>query len=301
MSDKIDFVLRGLAPLLVICLLPLSRARAQEVGCDTGSHPLPCSFQLENFTVEEIPPLFQFQSSLSMAKLPVGDTVFQTVLIKVLLGKDIACLEQLSDVPVKDGVINLVIGKKMTCDLGRVIAENPSVALQVCLGGPANCLKPTELLSAPFAVRANYASMAQQAWTANLAIQSSYALRMSSDRDMLLGRKLRTGYFDFYTHPAPAATALYSAAAYKAFADSGFIQWTPLAEGGAPTLHIAGKKQSHDSLQALDEVILVAAETFAPGNVIVDSAGQGGGLMVTQAGAHVTDDSDFLVAVLRPV
>jgi hypothetical protein len=256
-------------------------ASAQEVACD-GVEDFPCSFQGEAVSLQKVPAIFKFQSRVSQAKLPLGEAVFETVFVKILRGTETLCQEQFSDVTVQGSVMNLEIGRNMSCELDEVIAENPSLAFQVCLGGQENCLRPLDLAASPYAIKSSFASQAQSAHQADISGQAHYAHRVTADRDLLLRNKLGTGYFDFYTHPAEAVEALYNAEDYLEYANSGFIQWTPLSAEGAFAIHIVAKDPQTDELRMLDRFVVAANESILRGS-----------LTVTRGGAHVVGDSEI--------
>ena len=70
-------------PVLLLLLPPV--AGAQEVPC-AGEGELPCAFEIQELALTQTPLLFQFQTRLSQAKLPVHTAQFQTVLVQVLSG-----------------------------------------------------------------------------------------------------------------------------------------------------------------------------------------------------------------------
>jgi len=264
---------------------------AQEISCDNTSE-YPCGYQLRNIELQKVPPIFKFQSRVSQAKLPIGEGLFQTVLVKVLRGTKVLCVEEFKSVQVVNSVLNLEIGQNMSCEIDSVIAENTDLAFQICLGGPESCLKPIELAATPYAVKASYATIAQQAHNANTAGQAHYAHRLTADRDLFLRKKLGTGYFDFYTHAVKAATGLYTEEEYQEFEDGGFIQWTPVRNRDAKTVVVSAKDQDTDKLGFLDKIMIWTTDLVSQGNVTINPPQNGTGLTVTAAGAHVTGNSD---------
>lgn len=270
--------------LLSLCLswsVGASQALAQDVACG-NSEDFPCSYQAEALELQKVPAIFKFQSRISQAKLPLGEAVFEAVFVKVLRGTETVCLEQFSNVTVQGSVMNLEIGRNMSCELDEIIAENPSLAFQVCLGNQSNCLRPLDLAAAPYAVKSSFASQAQNAHKADLAGQAHYAHRVTADRDLLLRNTLGTGYFDFYTHPAESVEALYNAEDYLEFVNSGFIQWTPLQPDAAFAVHIVAKDPQTDQLRALDTFVVAANENVLRGH-----------LRVTQGGMDITGDANI--------
>ncbi len=267
-------------------------ARAQAVTCDDTAD-FPCGYQLRDVKLQRVPPVLKFQARVSQAKLPLGEGVFNTVFVKLLRGTEVLCLEQFENVQVRGSVLNLEVGRNMSCELGEVLAENAGLRFQVCPGGQDSCLPPIELGAAPYAIKASYAAAAQDADHANVAGQASYAQRATADRDLYLRKTLGTGYFDFYTHPAEQCVELYpNPADYAPYEGGGFLQWTPVRDRGAMNLHIAGKRHGTDSVTELDTLKLVSEDTYATGDLTVTPSPGGKGLTVTAQGAHVVGDSD---------
>ena len=266
-------------------------AHAQEVPCvgADGGSDLPCAFQIRDLALEPVPTLFDLQARISQAKLPIGDQVFQVVVVKALAGDEVVCLEELTGVEVIGSVLNLTIGQNMGCDLARVIAERPNLAFQVCLEGPAQCLKPIELSTAPYAIQSTWASLAQESQEAQVAGQANYAHRATADRDMLARRMIGTGYFDFAT-PASGPSSESS---------GGYVQWTPVRDPAARSLHVSSKDQGTDALVPLDELVLAAEHTEVQGTLTVTPSEDGDGLTVAEGGLHVADgDAGFADALL---
>ena len=72
-----------------------------------------------------VPALFKFQARVAQAKMPLPNAEFEQVFVKVLQGaSDVLCVEQFRKVQVRDSVLNLEIGRNMSCDLGPTIAQN---------------------------------------------------------------------------------------------------------------------------------------------------------------------------------
>ena len=75
-----------------------------------------CTFQLQDNQIQKVPPVFKFQSRISQAKFPVGNAEFSQLVIKVeTVEGRVVCQEQFSKVKVRDSVLNLEIGRMMTC------------------------------------------------------------------------------------------------------------------------------------------------------------------------------------------
>lgn len=283
-------LLPGLA--LATLLLAPSRADAQDVVCDnTGDFP--CSYQIKDLKLQKVPPVFKFQARVSQAKLPIGEGLFTTVYVKLLRGTEVLCSEQFQGVQVVDSVLNLEIGRNMSCELDEVMAENSDLAFQICPGDVNNCLKPVELGSAPYAVKASFASLAQQAHHANVAGQASYAHRVTADRDLLIRNVLGIGYFDFYTPVAAKALELFpDPADFAAYENGGFLQWTPVKDRDAMHLSVVGKRHDSDQMTELDTLHLFSEDTTLTGDVTVTPSVGGKGLTVTAQGAHIIGNTD---------
>ena len=263
---------------------------AQEVACGEGFSPS-CDFELRQIEVPEVLPVFHLQSRISQGKLPAGELRLQLVVIKVLRGTTSVCQETISDVVIHESVINLEIGRNMSCDLSQLIAENPNLAFQVCLGGAQNCLKPIELASTPYAIKANYAVTAQRSQSANTAALSNYAQRASADRDLSLRRKISIGYFDFAAPSEGLAGEVYPDSEYSDLVDGGFIQWAPVRVSQARDLHISGKDQSSDRLVRLGALVFDSSRTVAAGDLVVRPQTGGDGLVLVRGNAELSGDS----------
>ena len=183
---------------------------AQELPCHDLSE-FPCAFPLPDLALQRSPAVLQFQARIAQSKLPQGQAVFDTLVVKLLSNSALVCVETVKDVRVRGGVLNLTLGRDMSCELAEVLAQHDDLSFQVCLGGNASCLKPIALSTVPYAIKATYASLAQQAVRANIAGQAVYAHRGTADRELYLRESLGAGYFDFYSHVAKDALALYAA------------------------------------------------------------------------------------------
>ena len=301
------------AAALALLALGAPGAAAADAPCD-GLSELPCGLPIPDVAVQRVPAVFQLQARVGQAKLPLGDTTFQTVLIQLIGpapegGTEILCAESVDGVEVRGGLLNVTMGQHMDCELDEVLAENDNLAFQLCLGGPSGCLQPIELASTPYAVKATYAHLARQASHAHLAARASYAHRATADREHFLRDQLGAGYFDFYTHAAADAEALLAAegAGDNYEAGAGYLQWTPIRGPASRTLHLAGRSEgprAHDdpdeedypagALEVLDAVVLMATRTDVYGDLTV---GAGDGLRVEQGSATVTGDSDVTGAL----
>lgn len=283
-------------PLILLALAGAGgAAHAQntpEIRCD-GVSDFPCGYQLDAVRLQKVPATMKVQAVVAQSKLPIGEGLFTTVYVKLLRGNEPLCVEAFDDVRVVDSIINLEIGRNMTCELDEVMAENSDLAFQICPGAPDNCMKPIALGASAFAIKSSFATVAEEAHEANVAGQAHYAHRVTADRDLATTHKLRTGYFDFFTPTADLATELYpTPTAFGPWADSGFVTWTPLHERGALDVHVVGKRAGTDQLAELDSLRLMSEDTTATGDVTVTPSPDGKGLTVQARGAHVTGDSD---------
>jgi hypothetical protein len=261
----------GAAFLLTFAILMTSgQASAQDVVCDGNGEAFPCSFQFEQAGIQPVPKLMKFQSRVSQARLPLGDAVFQRVKVRVRAGESTKCEEDFTNVEVKNSVLNLEIGRNISCDLPTVIAENNQLKFEVCLGGADSCLRALDFGVTPYAFKSDFSLLANQANTCNEAATANYASRTTADRDLNVRRKLGTGYFDFFTHPFEDASAIYTGDFDYGtkYENSGFIQWTPVKSTKHMTVHIVGKGLD-DKLKVLDEFVVMADETILRENLHV--------------------------------
>jgi hypothetical protein len=271
-------------------------ARAEErtdLRCDSIDD-FPCTTQLEGLPLRKIPAVLKVQANVTQAGLPIGEGLFTTVFVKLRRGNETLCEERFQNVRVEGSVINLEIGRHMSCELDEVIAENSDLSFQVCPGQADNCMKAIALGASPYAIKASFASIASRAHKANLAGQAHYAHRVSADRTTLFRDMLGYGYFDFSTPSAEDARSLHpDPDEIATFANSGFLSWAPARDRRALDLHVSGRRISTGQLTKLDELYLASDDTTFSGDLTVMPARSGAGLTVTARGAHVTGDSDI--------
>jgi len=251
-------------------VLAAGSARAQSVSCD-GTGDFPCGYRVENVQIEAAPRLLKFQARVSQGKLPLGDRVLNRVVVALKRGDEKLCSEEFHDVRVSYSAVNLEVGRHMDCNVGQVVAENQDLALQVCIGGADNCLRPIALGTAPYSLKSSYSTLAQQAHVSDVAGLANYAHRASADRAMLLRKELGTGYFDFGT-PDSAPSLYATPAGFAPFANGGFLTWTPLRES-APTLHLSARDRVSDTPMVLDRLLLQSRNTETLGRLVVKSNG----------------------------
>jgi hypothetical protein len=274
--------------VVTFCLVALgSNARAQGVPCDP-SNPLspavPCTYQIDDVALQAVPVSLKLQAQISQARLPVGDALFNKIIVQLMKGTEALCSESFSSVQVVGSVLNLNLGAGMVCQdgepLDRVIATHNALALKVCIENATNCLKTIALGTVPYAMKATYALQSQTAHQANQASVAHYAERLSADRDLAFSGMVTTGYFDFHT-PDQATLDAGLGTAYEPATVDGYIQWAPVSALTPAVMHVCAKDMVADTPALLDRLVLHADTTEATGIVSV-----GGNLM---AGLTVID------------
>ena len=276
------------AALLLLAAAPA--ATAQDSACGDLSD-FPCGYQLEQQALKRAPALFRLQARVAQAGVQIGEANFEKVMVKVLRGTEVLCREQFRNVHVLASVMNLEIGQEIDCEIDEVMARNTDLELQICIGTDETCLPPIPLSSTPYAVRATWAYESERVHKADRAGQAHYAHRFTADRDLLERETLGTGYFDVETPTAAEAAALYDEPGFADYEDSGFLQWTPVRNREAMTLHLAGKHHRSDRLRDLKDLALSTRLTRATGDLRVQPRSETG-LTVRDRGAHVTGASD---------
>ena len=283
------------AIVAAVLLWPGQAVTAQEQPCN-GMGDYPCGYQLNDVRVQQGPAVFNFQARIAQTKLPSGATATFPVVVKLVSAGVVLCTETVDNVMVKGGILNVSIGRNISCELEEVLAENHNLHLQLCIGGPSSCLKPIALAVQPYAMKSLYAHEAMVADHANVAAQASYAHRATADREMFLRDELGAGYFDFYSRTASSASGFYTEQEFEPYADSGFIQWTP-ARSPSKTLHIAGRDADSGQLAFLDSLVLASDRSRMTGDLTIQAlADGGGGLVVEGVGetVHIFGDSSVV-------
>jgi hypothetical protein len=288
---------RSLLALVATSALAVAQpAHAQtgdfDIACDTTTD-LPCAFRARTLDMQKVPAVLKFQARISQAKLPRGDGSFGELYVKLVRGTEVLCVEQFRNIRVTDGWVNIEVGREMNCELDEVIAENNGLSFQLCPGGAENCLRSVTLAASPYATKTSFASLATEARHANLVGQANYAHRATADDDLLARNTIGLGYFDFFTPTADKATALHPLAAFEAYANSGFISWTPTRDAEALRLHIAAKSHGSNHVSELRSLHLASESTTASGDLTISPPSGGKGLVVDRRGIHVTGDSDI--------
>lgn len=255
-----------LLPSLGALLLMSAPAAASEVACKDAD--LPCALQVSSVYVDAAPALFRFQARLSRAKLPLGDATFASVEARLMRGDTTLCAQTFADVSTRDSTLTLVIGPGMDCPFQTIVAETAGrLGLKVCVDG--QCLKPVELDAVPYALKANIAYQSNLVRETDEALTANYARRLSADRGQLANHWVQVGWFDGSTAAASDVHALYTAADFPPYFDSGFLSWTPVRNPTARRLHIVGRNVAADTLEWLDELVLGANEVHARGSLEV--------------------------------
>lgn len=234
--------------------------------------------QLTSPEIQSTKTSFKFQARISQAKLPVDVVKFPQVYVKLVEGSNVWCSQLLSDVRVRDSVINLEVGPDtgMTCSMAleELIANKKSLAFKICINNEENCLKPIALSSVPYAVKAEYARRAQQSFEADVAAQAHYAHRIAADLDLLQAPTIGTGYYDFHTPLVPMTVPGLSPAQTISNKE-GVMQWTPVA-AAEKKLNIVLKNEANGGIPAsfsrLDELKLHAALTRDLGKLEVSES-----------------------------
>ncbi len=267
--------MKRLLPMALLALLALligtltaAPASAQDVICAPGDEP--CGYQIQDVALQRVPRTLKYQARVSQAQLPIGEGLFRKVLVNLKRGQRILCKEEFRNVQVIGSVINLEIGRNLSCELDEVIAENHELEFQICLGQPDNCLRSVVMGTAPYAIKATYALHAREAYQAEEAGQAHYAHRLTADSRALDGGELARGYLDMHT--PQSAPALYDDDGFLDYEAGGWLTWTPLREA-RPTLHISARDHGAGVPVPLYRLVLAADRTETTGAVDVGSAG----------------------------
>lgn len=308
-----------LALLVTLLALP---AAAQDYACDnvpnpSGSgttgfqyDPRKCGFDVGDLVVQRAPTVLQFQARVSDAKLPTGSGKFKTLVVQLLRSGQPICSETFKDILVRAYVLNLEIGRDMSCALDQVIAETTEpLAFQICLDGASSCLPPVPLASVPYAVKANVATRAEAARSANIAAVANYAHRLTTDRDLFLrtgATRLGLGYYDFASPlPAELPPQLLPVGTPNP-TGGGFVRWVPMelsdrtasiSLGGTfsaspkSSFGLSGPllATSPPTTSPLDEVRLLATRVQLLGSTFV----RGPDVTIASGGAHVSQAAHF--------
>lgn len=246
--------------------LLLGRAGAEPQVDECAQSGKNCTFTISNNSIQKVPTLFKLQAQISQAKVPLGEAVFPFVVVKLKNGNAELCKEEFPQVQVNNGVLNLEIGRNVQgCQMDDVVAKYTNLAFQVCIGSSpgdaGNCLKPIQMSSVPYAVKANFASQAQESYRSELAARAHYAQRVTADGAMLQQQQLGAGYYDFET-PAAAKIADLKAVYGPGEADvkGGFLQWAAVDPANR-TLNVSAKNTSTNALLPLSKFLLHATDT----------------------------------------
>jgi len=280
----------------------LQRASAQTPPADecaaTGKN---CSFTISNNSIQKAPTLFKLQAQIAQAKVPVGDAVFSKLVVNVKSGVTQLCTETFAQVRVRSGVLNLEIGRNIQgCQLDDTVAKYNDLAFQVCIGDSGaeagNCLKPIQLSSVPYAIKASFASQAQESYRSEISARSNYAQRLVADGTRLDQTKLGLGYYDFET-PASAKLQPLKDVNPSAAADvkGAFMQWNavdPLDR----VLNVSAKNATNGNMERLAKILLHAQETSLWGKLSVTDTSSFAKLSTFAQGFTVTDGTVLVQA-----
>jgi hypothetical protein len=286
-------VLLGAVGCTVSLGVYLHRASAQSAPDECAAAGKNCSFTISNNSLQKVPALFKLQAQISQAKIPVGDAVFTKLVVNVKSGSTLLCTEPFSQVRVRSGVLNLEIGRAIQgCQLDDVVAKYGDLAFQVCIGDATaeagNCLKPIQMSSVPYAIKASFATQAQESYRSELAARANYAQRLVADGTRLDQTKLGIGYYDFETPPTAKSDPLKSVnPTFGADVKGAFMQWTPVAAADK-TLNISAKNASTGALEPLTKLLFHAGESSVWGKLAVSDTSSFAGFSTFAVGLNVT-------------
>jgi len=281
--------------LMLACNLTPSLSYAQSslaLPCDP-SNPEPCLPDLSGVSIQKSAGVFYLQARVSPAKLPSGRG---QVALQVKISRptgEVLCSERFSrPVKIREGVLNLEVGRGMDCALPEVLTENRRLMFQLCLGS-GSCMRPIELTAVPFALSAHIASEAKQARKSTLSARSQHALRLTADQELLFPTSVGFGYLDTFTHTAQDHGSLYPSPDDLApYVNGGFLQWTPVRGDQWPSddfdanqLIFVGETPARE-LTPLSSLTLAALETRLKGRARLLS-----GHMVVRSRAEVEGEA----------
>jgi cysteine-rich repeat protein len=227
----------------------------------------PCRPALLEGGVQKSPAVFYLQARVSPAKLPSGRGKVEVFVNISNTSGDVLCRESFSKpAQIREGVLNLEVGRGMDCPLDEVFAENTALRVQLCLGSPTSCMRPIDLTAVPFALSAHVATEVKQARHATLAARADVSHRVTADADVLKPSAVGYGYFDFFT-PTPAQRDAFVSGSQGG---DGFMLWSPVrgAEEGevfpANQVLFVGE-DTQGEIATLQRVHLVAARARVMG------------------------------------
>ncbi len=291
-AERLGFIAGPLGILagaaLIIGVATGTAAAVEPAPLCTAADGFPC-LQADSVDIQKVPAVSKFQARVSQAKLPIGSATFNEVVVKLLSGTELRCKERFQNVEVRESVLNLEIGRNMSCELDAEIATGSGLAFQVCLGSENSCLKPIALSSVPYAVRASYAWTARNAGSADESVISHYAYRAAANID-LPASGVSTGYFDFTT-PSSGVNA-------------GFLRWAPI--DGGNTLTVEGKTHADGSSAQLTSLTLNAADVTltedakVTGGLTVGTAGGSGTALTLHGNAQINGNIEYTGTLTAP-
>ncbi|HET9955616.1 MAG TPA: hypothetical protein VFQ61_13975, partial [Polyangiaceae bacterium] len=303
-SHAWKFVL-GAVGCAMVGTLFLQRASAQSTPDECALAGKNCSFTISDNSIQKVPTLFKLQAQIAQAKIPVGDAVFTKLVVNIKSGNTVRCTESFDQVRVRSGVLNIEIGRNIQgCDLDTTVARYNDLTFQVCIGDSTseagNCLKPIQFSSVPYAIKASFASQAQESYRSEISARANYAQRLVADGTRLDQTKLGIGYYDFET-PGSGKLSLLTAVNPTQSADvkGGFLQWTPV-DSANKFMNFSTKNPSTGNLEPFTKLLFHAGETNVWGKFsVVDTAAFqkeavfGRGLSVLTGNVSVNADATF--------
>ena len=264
-----------------VCGLAVDSAPAGAQGVACGSGGAPCGYQIHDVVLQRVPRLLDLQARISQTQLPIGEGLFKRVWVKLRRSQSVLCEEEFRDVRVIGSVMNVQVGRNLSCELDEVVAENDELEFQICIGQKNNCPVAISVGTAPYAVKASYALHAREAYQTDAAGQAHYGHRLFAQPGDQAIEDLSVGYFDFHTptaapllyaEPAEPAGSAQGAGEFERYRHGGFLQWTSLS-GRAPTLIISARDDGADEPIPLHRLILSAARTETSGALDIGAGG----------------------------
>lgn len=252
--------------LIALPLLGLP-AHAQVVPCAAGATGFPCGSQIDQVAIAPAPTELSIQARVAQAKIAIGKGLFEKLTVRVLEGATQLCEEQFQNVSVENGVLNLRIGREMSCDLGQVVTERSNLSLQLCPGG-AQCLPPMAFGAVPSVLEAGVAARARKAHRVEVAAQAHFAPRLDADADVAKTGRVRQGYFE--------ASALRNGTLSQST-----LAWVPVKRPSARTMVLGARNAGTGELLPLDRLTVVAETIALTGSAEVRPSPGALGLQVT--------------------
>jgi hypothetical protein len=263
---------------MILSLLSMESALAQSGAgrdprlgrlCGTPNQQ-PCLPDLIDASIQKSPTVFNLQVRVSPTKIPSGRGVVSMFVNLSNREGDVLCSESFSNpVKIRNGVLNLEIGRGMDCALDEVLMENEVIRIQLCIGSEESCLRPIELTAVPFALSAHYATEAKKARTATVAARTDVTHRATADTDILKPSAVGYGYFDFFSPSDEQLAPLGLGSSLD-----GSLLWTPVRgheegeEFSANQVLFVGE-DTHGEIAMLRAIHLLAVDTTIKGRARV--------------------------------